>query len=404
MNRITALLCVCLVLAPVFSCRKAPIENLTREELFSLTLGTMENQMSLFQHPEVPFRSLGLIYLRDGRIYISDSSSLKIMEFTTYGDLVSLLYNAESNPEPVVLSTEGEESENSNRLAQKYPFVNIGGIVVDSRKRLYVEDEIPLDQSSYDPQLSTVLYKRVLTFDRRGVFIGYIGQEGIGGTSFPHIESMHITENDELVVVSRLPMSRWLVYWYDTEGYLLYKVEIRPDSLPGLEGSLPSLEKLLPDLRSRALCLQVTYYSEEIHEVTGSQDAVLETVARIYRLDLEQESYKGYVEVPESGVREEVIGTVKHEIPAPSYEWLGTDRWGHHFLLLPQGQNQYELLILDSDGGEVGKRIIQIEDTELLYRNLVLSDDGVLVGLLGFEEDVKVVWWRSDRLLNPRGS
>ena len=37
------------------------------------------------------------------------------------------------------------------------------------------------------------------------------------------------------------------------------------------------------------------------------------------------------------------------------------------------------------------------------FKNLFLSEEGIIIGLLGFEEEVKVVWWRSDRLGVEKG-
>ena len=384
-----------LALISISACQRESLQSLDKEELFTLTLGKLENQMSVFRHFEVPFKAQSRIYLKDGRVYISDSSSLKIMEFTTYGDLVSLHYNGETNPEPVVLTPDGPESDFSNRSAQRYPFLNLGDIVVDSRKRLYVVDEVPPEQSQPDSELAVVLFERVLLFDRQGRFVDHIGQEGLGGTAFPYIDSIHMTQSDELVVVCKLQLARWMVFWYDTEGYLLYRVEIQPESLPVVPETVPFLESIRPDLRQRALLLMITFYREEIHEVTGSQDAVTNQSSRIYRLDLEKESYQSYLEVPDSGTREEVLGTTKHEISAPSYEWLGNSESGYYYFLLPLAHNQYELLVLSEVGEILMKRVMVIEDSELLFRNLSLSEDGTLIGLLGFEEEIKVVWWRS---------
>jgi hypothetical protein len=232
--------------------------------------------------------------------------------------------------------------------------------------------------------------------------VDHIGQEGLGGTAFPYIDSIHMTQSDELVVVCKLQLARWMVFWFDTEGYLLYRAEIQPESLPVVAETVPFLESIRPDLRHRALLLMITYYREEIHEVTGSQDAVTNQSSRIYRLDLEKESYQSHLVVPDGGTRQEVLGTTKRDIPAPSYEWLGNSEQGYYYFLLPMEHSQYELLILSEAGEVLAKRIMVIEDSELLFRNLSLSEDGNLVGLLGFEEEIKVVWWRSGGIVEDR--
>ena len=132
--------------------------------------------------------------------------------------------------------------------------------------------------------------------------------------------------------------------------------------------------------------------------MTGSQDSVTSLKSHIYRLDLEKEAYEGYFEIPDSGTREEVIGTVKHEIPAPAYEWLGINKRGFHYFILPLEHNHYELLVMSENGKVQEKRNLVMEDSEIIFKSLYLSEEGIIVGLLGFDEEVKVVWWRSDRL------
>jgi hypothetical protein len=387
------------VLLILSSCGKAPIEDLNRTELFSLGLGKMEDQMALFQRSDAPFKARNYINLKDGRIYISDANSSKIMEFTTYGDLISLIYNSKVNPEPVILSTDSGEDDITNRWAQSYPFLNIGHIVVDSKKRLYVEDEVLPEQSEVDKDLDTVYYKQILLFDRQGNYLDYIGQEGWGGTPFPFIESIHITDTDELVVVCRLVRSRWIIFWFDNEGYPRYRVEIHPDNLPKMKDAMPFLNKVFPAFNEHTLYLMLTYYSEEISEATGSQESIQDLSTRIYSLDLAKGIYRSFFKVPDSGTREEVVGTIKREIPAPSYELLGMDSRGFFFFLLPVEYNRYELLILAESGNVKARCNINLEDSEIFIRILNISEEGILVGLLAFDEEVKIVWWRSDKLI-----
>jgi len=109
--------------------------------------------------------------------------------------------------------------------------------------------------------------------------------------------------------------------------------------------------------------------------------------------------YEGYIEVPQDGVRTEKIGTQEVEVPAPSFELLGVSSGDAFFLLRREEANLFQLLVLDAKGGEVARRSIIMEDSELFYKEVKLSPDGIIYALLGEEYQAQIVWWRSDRLL-----
>jgi hypothetical protein len=387
-----------LVLLLLESCGKSTIESLNREELFSLGLGKMENQIDLFQVPGVPFKRNNRIYRKGGRIYISNGNSAKIMEFTTYGDLVFLLQNEEENPETIILESDDNREDFANRSAQSFPFQNIGSVVVDSQKRLYVEDEVPPDQREVDDNTGVVYYKRILLFDRDGILIDFLGQEGIGGTPFPFIQSLHITASDELVIIARL-MSEWIVFWFDPEGFPIYNVHIDSEHLPTRENSIVSLDTVIPDYRRRDLLFMVTFYEEQINPSTQTRHAISESLGRIYRFNLETEAYESYVDVPDSGKRKETVGGTEIEVPAPSYELLGVTLDGNYFFMRPLEFNRYDLLALSEKGETRARRIFTIEDSEIYFKSLNLSEEGILSGLLCFQDEVRIVSWRSDTLV-----
>jgi hypothetical protein len=398
--KITARLFIFLV-AVLFlfgSCGEASIENLNREELFSLGLGKMENQVDLFQVPGVPFKRRNRIYRKGGRIYISNGNSAKIMEFTTYGDLVFLLQNAEQNPRSIILESDVSQENFTNRSAQSFPFQNIGSLVVDSKKRLYVEDEVPPDQREVDDNTGVVYYKRILRFDREGILIDFLGQEGIGGTPFPFIQSLHITASDELVIITRL-MSEWKIFWFNSEGFPVYNVHVDSEHLPVMENSIVSLDKVIPDYRRRDLLMMITFYEEKINPATQTRDAISKSLGRIYRFDLVKEVYDSYIDVPQSGTRKESVGGMELEVPAPSYEMLGITLDGNYFFMRPLDFNRYELLALSEKGKVKARRVFTVEDSEIFFKFLDLSEEGILSGLLCFQEEVKIVSWRSDRLV-----
>ena len=139
--------------------------------------------------------------------------------------------------------------------ARRWPtrWRDIGELAVDSAKRLYLEDTVSPERQVTDRALGVLLSRVVLRFDRHGKLEDFIGQEGVGGTPFPYIESLYVTGRDELVVVSRTPRT-WLVYWYSSAGSLQHQLTMDPAGLPALAeapAATPSLGKLVPDLERR---------------------------------------------------------------------------------------------------------------------------------------------------------
>jgi hypothetical protein len=394
---LTAALIIVLLLA---SCVPKELEELTREELFSLQIGKMDNQIDLFQVGGVTAGAKNRIYMRDGLFYLANGNSAKIMELSSYGDLIFLLYNPNENPPPTSFNT-GESREPaepaelaSTRRAVAYPLQRIGELVVDSRKQIYIEDSVSLERQVRDKELNVLLDRVILRFDRHGEPVDFIGQEGVGGTPFPYIDSLYITDLDNLVVICRTPRY-WHVYWYSAEGMLLYQVDIDQEHLPLYEGeSVSTLGRIVPDRGDPLLYLMIyAYRGSTAEEQTDSYDT------RIYSLNLLSGRYEGYIEVPQNGVRVEKIGTQEVEVPAPSFELLGVNSADAFFLLRREEANLFQLLILNKEGDEEARRSLVMEDSELFYKEVRLSAGGIIYALLGEEYQAQIVWWRSDRLL-----
>jgi hypothetical protein len=406
----------------LLSCVPKELEELTREELFSLQIGKMDNQIDLFQVGGVMAGGKNRIYMRDGLFYLANGNSAKIMELSSYGDLIFLLYNPNENPPPTSFKAQQriqpenpEESAQpaeqaqpaqqaetaqpeapltSTRQAVTYPLRRIGELAVDSRKHLYVENTVSEERQVRDKELNVLLDRVILRFDRHGALVDFIGQEGVGGTPFPYIESLYVTDLDDLVVICRTP-GYWHVYWYSPEGFLLYQVDIDQEHLPqNQDESIPTLGRIVPDRNDPLLYLMIYIY----RGVPGEeQKDSYET--RIYTLSLVSGRYEGYIEVPQNGVRTEKIGTQEVEVPAPSFELLGVNSGDALFLLRREEANLFQLLVLSRQGEVLARRSLVMEDSELFYKDVRLSAGGIIYALLGGEYRAQIVWWRSDRLL-----
>ena len=170
--------------------------------------GSFENELSLFDL-RVPGEIRTSLVMNEGFFYIANAEAAKIMELTSYGDLIGILYNADKNPVPSFVTLSGSKTVSaldssgavSTQHAVAYPFNSLSALAVDSGKRLYAADILPRERFVFDEKTKTVLRSAVLRFENDGSFIDYLGQEGPGGTPFPYIKNIYTTKQNELVVV-----------------------------------------------------------------------------------------------------------------------------------------------------------------------------------------------------------
>ena len=371
-----------------------------REDLFVLEIGKLEDQIALFNLEGTMGMRRSNIVMRDGLFYISDSSGAKVLRYNSYGDLLFMIYNEETNPSPLTLRPLVEGSL-VTRWAVSHPLIEPGEIAVDSRKHIYVRDRLPNEQHNFDSENRSLLFNTILHFDADGRFLYNLGREGIGGSPFPQIEDIFTTVNDELAVVCRLPAS-WEIYWYSPNGLFLFVVRLRTDALPvppDRDDVFTSLDKISAVPDSRYLFIKVDYYRNTYDESTNTRTGIEPDGSVIWIMNAEDGLFERYIEVPffEYTHIEHNRGTISRML----YSLLGVIRGGKIFLYIPV-EGGYSILIMSSDSGISGEQqrgFIRVADEELQFNAFDLSEDGILSGLLADEWQVKLVWWRTDRFL-----
>jgi hypothetical protein len=388
----------------LISCQDAPVRAIERKALFQLDIGGSENEVDLFQIQGIPMAERTEIFMRDGLVYLSNGPANKIMEFTSYGDLISLVYNASQNPEPVLLRATGGENTITNRDANPYPFTRVGNIAVASDRMVLAEDRLPQERTIYDEELGVTLNRLVLRFDANGELLDYMGQEGIGGTPFPYIEEIHVTARDAVVVVSRTA-DAWLVFWFTKAGEPLYNVEISRARLPVPEDErvIPVLETVVPDRERPRLYLKINYYQESIDEQTGSAYGINMLGSRIYHLDLQSGSYTDFAEVPQNTQPAPAGSLFSEESITYHYQLIGTAPEEHLFLLSRESEERSQLMIMKADGRVLKRRYLSFTEDESVYRDIHVSPNGIVTALLGFRNRAEVSWWRTDALIGDIG-
>jgi len=149
------------------------VAALKKQDLFSLNYGNFENELKLFGLQEPGQINTHLI-MRDGFFYISNGEASKILSLTSYGDLLSILYNSDKNPVPSFIELNGNKTvsaldhndEIATQNAVVYPFNNIGAAAVDSGKRLYVADLLPPERCVQDESGKTITQCYSLSYNR----------------------------------------------------------------------------------------------------------------------------------------------------------------------------------------------------------------------------------------------
>jgi hypothetical protein len=397
-RRLSGLVTVALWIGILAGCDQGPVNILERESLFRLQIGRLENQLDLITRNGVLPDLRTSVAMVDGFVYIGNGPANKAMEFTSYGDLIRLIYDPTENPQPVSLGDGEEESSDGSgrtRFSREYDFSRLGAIAVDSRRRMYVEDRLPPERSVYDESLEVQLNRIVVRFDETGAAVDYLGQEGIGGTPFPFIESISMTVRDELAVISKTMNARFF-YLFSPEGDLMYSMRIGLDRIPVLDSAsndIAILDSVVAGTDKYRVYLKVSYYRAIRDEETDKESGINLVESRVYWIDLQSGRYEGFFELPDTS------GT---DSPFP-YELLGVSAGEYVYLAGRIDVGRTRLLIMNDEGRVVRRRNIAIPEADLVMRAFHVNPAGVLTGLLGYTEHAEVVWWRADRLL-PGGS
>lgn len=341
--------------------------------------------------------------MRDGVFYISDGDGQKIIRCNSYGNILSMIYNDETNPVPLTLKPK-EDGKAVTRWAFTYPLQKPGKITVDSRKHIYVEDRLSDERHTIDNESKSVLDSVVLHFNEEGRFLEYLGQEGLGGSLFPHIEGIFTSVNDDLAVVCRLPTG-WNIYWFDAEGVLLYLVKIKNDSVPIPADRrnlvFASLDGITTAPDARKLYIKVDYYRATFDESTKTRAGSEIDSSVIWVMRVEDGSYEKTIEAPLYEMSWTEINR-KTVVKIP-YSLLGATKSESVFLFFPE-ETGYALSVLDMrDSFERQiQTSVRINADELQFNAFDLSMDGILSAMLVSDWAVKFVWWRTDKLLIER--
>ncbi len=401
-----------MLLLPSCSANRA-VETLQREQLFTMSYGLLEDQLNLFmlEGDAPPLKTR--LAMRDGIFYIVNGNSGKLITTSSFGDLLAMIYNPDRNPPPFVLKTVdtavnvGVTSAPRTRTALSYPFNEPGEIAVDSKRSLFVEDRVPEERRSKDGTTGAELEYVVVRFASDGTYMDYLGQEGVGGTPFPFITGLYVTNNDECIVVTVIP-DAWSIFLFDGRGSLMSTITIQRDALPHPESDHPqdealiaSLDGIYPNPDGDSLFIKIDYFKETVDPETKTPSGIILDSSYVWQMDQKSGDYTGKFEIPAF----ESISAKKNEEAAVALNWdfVGSARGSLFFTSSDEdGQTYYALFDLANHSFK--RYLLRIDPEELKYTSFSLSLDGILSALLCTEFEVRIVWWRFDKIIGGIGS
>ena len=409
-NTFTRLVLLIVAVVPLlfFSCEKTAVSNtLTSETLFSLKYGSFENELS-FYNLTGGSEITSEIVMRNGFFYISDSTSRKVMEVNSYGDLMLILYNDETNPVPTFIQMSdispeevGIPTANATQRATNYPFNRISSIAVDTENCMYVTDYLPEDRYEENETGTQVLRQVVLRFDENGKFIDYIGQQGPGGSPFPYVKKLYTTKNNELVVVTLTP-DGYSVFWFSNDGFLKYMIPVSFDSLPVPKSDakremFKNLEAIVPDYSEQKLYLKIDYCVMDYDESSKVQSGISYDKTLLYPLDLNTGLYDEPILIPAfDEVLSNEYSKLTYQVP---YDLLGITETGWVFFIISD-ETGYSIMMVQPETQKIVRRHLDIPDDNLVYYNMSLSSDGIISLMLSTDTETRVMWWRTDQMID----
>ncbi len=383
------------------SCVKTEtVQSISETELFTLPYGNFEEQLSVTDLNDVGDVRFG-IAMQDGFFYVVNGESRKILELNSYGDLLTLFYNEDSQTARLLDNSERPDKSIHHEIS--YPFDYPGMVAVDSNKNVYTVCSIPWDRQEKSDDGTTLYSHTVLRFARDGSSVDYIGQQGPGGTPFPFIKSVHATKNDELVVVCEQNEGP-VVFWFNSRGYLLYKIPFNDGSVPKLKEQSETenvyfvcLEKVIPDNETHKLYVLVNYFQNYLDPATKVQSGIDYEKTMLYPLDAETGFYEEGLDIPpfEDSISENLS---KEVFPVP-FDFLGVTDSGWFFFMLPVDKGCLVQMV-HPDGQKILKRVLNINHSEMLYYSMCLSGNGIISGLFIKNNNAQITWWRTDSLVS----
>lgn len=381
------------LLALVFlSCKsKKEILPLESAELFKIGYGSFEEQLSMFNVATTKGSTTAL-YMRDGFFYVTNGEAQKIVSYNSYGDILSLAYNKffYSSFSPSFFTKPFVKTID-------YPFTISDKIAVDKNKSIYVSASLPKEQSEEKQDGEKIYSEVVLKISELTGEISYIGQEGLFSSPFSRIHSISVTDEEEVVVLSKTA-DGFLFYWIKKDGSLYKGGTLNPESIISSAGNaFVNLTNAVPFSKDgkRAFYVSVDSYSRQVDEQSKMPLGTNYEKTLLYYFDVDEKDKREPFEIlPYQEVEIKDFTKLTFSMP---YDFIGLSGEWLFFILSVKGGFEIEMVNIETN--DVVRRKIEMNKENSLYYSLSLSADGIISALIAEEKSAKVIWWRTDKLL-----
>lgn len=375
------------------------VQSISETELFSLPYGNFEEQLSVSDLNDVGNVRFGVV-MQDGFFYIVNGESKKILELNSYGDLLTLFYNEDSQISHLL--AESKRPDKSIHHEISYPFDYPGMIAADSNKNIYTVCSIPWDRQEKSDDGTTLYSHTVLRFARDGSSVDYIGQQGPGGTPFPFIKNIYTTSKDELVVVASSSDGA-VIYWFASDGFLKFMIPVTTRDAPVAADkddntdTFLTIQNVVPDPVSYKLYVQIDYYSTYVDEESKVQSGINYIQTLLYPLNIETGTYEEPVSVPP--YEESVVSDYSRLTYRIPYDFLGVTKNGWKFFIV-KTEDGFNIEMIQSETQRILRRHFKANHSNIVYDTMCLSQDGILTALYLEKDKARVVWYRTDNLID----
>lgn len=391
-------LAICFSSLLLGSCNSGSVSTLQEEILFSLKYGNFEEQISIDDLNNVGEVRTG-IAMRDGFFYIVDGKAEKTMELNSYGDLLSIFYNEDSKTAELI--NKSLKSADTVRQPLSFPFDYPGQIAVDSNKCIYAACSIGKNRQEIGEE-GLVQNQLVLRYERDGSFSDYIGQQGPGGTPFPLINNIYVTQKDELVVICNAD-DGFIAYWFGKDSFLKYTAKINTENAPKLKGmdikteTYMTIGNVIPSPTEYKLFVNIDYYANYLDEDSMIQSGVNYVQTLLYSLDCETETFGDPISIPP--YEESVVVDYSRLSYKIAYDFLGITESGWKYFIVKTSDG-FNIEMIQSENQKILRRHLNVNHDKNLYYTMCLSPTGIITALYLDNDNAKVVWYRTDNLID----
>jgi hypothetical protein len=409
-------------------CGRKKVEELKKDELFSIPIGTGEEQIGVIKQTNGELVGPSSVLFRNGFFYVVDPLNNKVLKITTPGDII------------LVLSQGYEEKNDTDELLRTkqrrfYPFSQIGNIAVDNENNIYLEEKL-LEKEPQKDEVDLFIstdsrmegngeryVSRILKFDRLGNYLFSIGKNGPETEPFYYLYQMNVDRNGNLTVLTAdQNWEEWIDYEFDHDGRFLSKRSVGySEVFDGKDMDERSffIMDVFPEYSSTHLVYWVSLYTTafDTKEMRKEEDLWAEEIeikdpnALKEREQRQEEKKTGrdllYYKLLYYNLKTgEIEKTFRWENELgedtqSTEEFFGMDGESDSFLWKYTDPTRAIISIYDANGTFVARRSFVFED-DGIWNNVQVAVDGSIYGVKISERSLSFYRWRSDDLIHSK--